>query len=77
MAQIIDSPTRENLRKLASLKQWMGPSYYATLLATVQSGLMSATAVNKNDVPPSIVRFRNAIGMVKDWEEERPKWGLD
>jgi len=55
----------------------MGPDYYATLLATVQTGLMSATAVNKNDVPPSIVRFRNAIGMVKDWEEERPKWGLD
>jgi hypothetical protein len=55
----------------------MGPDYFKILMATIETGLMSATAVNKSDVPESIVRFRNAVAMVKDWEEERPKWGLD
>jgi hypothetical protein len=77
-AWLIESPySKDNVRKLASLRQWMGPKHYSTLVATVNAGMLSATAVNKSDVPASIIRARDAIVLVHEWIEERPKWGLD
>jgi len=76
-AWLIESPhNKDNATKLASLRQWMGPKHYRTLVATVNAGMLSATAVNRNDVPAAIIRARDAIVLVKEWEEERPKWGL-
>lgn len=77
-ARLIESPScRDDYRKLASLKQWMGPKHFATLAATVKTGMLSATAVKKSDVPAAIIRARDAIVLVHEWEVERPKWGLN
>lgn len=78
VVRLMESPySRDTSRKIASLKQWMGPKHFATLIAVIEKGELSATASKKTDVPASIVRAIDAIAMARDWEIERLKWGLD
>ncbi len=70
------SRLRSERARLQSLKAWMGPFYYQILIRLIQDGVMSGDLRNTCRAKDNVKLARDAIAMVKDWEEECKRWGL-
>lgn len=73
IARLADIGDRKARRKLRSLRNWMGPVYWAALEVVLTNGSLS---VGHRGDHEAIRNARNAVAMILDWEEEMALWGL-
>jgi len=60
--------------RLAQLKAWLGPEYWAALRVVLDHGSLSFGLRARH---AAVHRGREAVALIREWELERVRWGLE